>query len=158
MRASRSFILASTKQSLCRLISRRINKWAQGGLGKEYRKILLNAGQEVVLNTKVVKKGMPQKQAEKELTALTSQDSVGSTGASAKQSGNLTISKVIQHRIRYFSDGVIIGSKGFVDGFFKSSRKRFGPKRTSGARKPRGALSPLNQKLYSIRDLQNDSS
>ena len=65
VRASRRFILASTKLSLCRLISRRINKWAQGGLGKEYRKILLNAGQEVVLNAKVVKKGMPQKQAEK---------------------------------------------------------------------------------------------
>lgn len=126
-------------------------KWAQGGLGKEYRKLLLNAGQEVTLNAKMVKKGISQKQAKKELATLAGQDS---SEPSAKKSSDRAISKVIQHRIRYFSDGVVIGSKDFVDTFFKASRKRFGPKRTSGARKPRGSLSPLKNKLYSVRDFQ----
>ena len=64
------------------------------------------------------------------------------------------ISKVIQHRIRYFSDGVVIGSKDFVDSFFQKSKHRFGPKRTTGARKPRGALSPLKNQLSTVRDFQ----
>ena len=50
------------------------------------------------------------------------------------------ISKVIQHRSRYFSNGVVIGSKDFVNSFFHKPKDRFGPKRTTGARKPRGAL------------------
>ncbi|MEM6912143.1 MAG: transposase, partial [Verrucomicrobiota bacterium] len=32
-------------------------------------------------------------------------------------------------RVRYFSDGVVIGSRGFVEGFFEARRERFGPKR-----------------------------
>ena len=115
--------------------------WAQGGVGKEYRKLLLGAGQEVVVEAKVVKKGMSKAKTETELSAL------------EEGTSDLVVSKVIRHRIRYFSDGVIIGSKDFVDTFFKKSRKRFGPKRTSGARKPRGALSPLKEQLYSVRDL-----
>lgn len=121
--------------------------WAQGGIGKEYRRLLLRAGQEVVLKAKVVKKGMSKEKAEKELAALEK-----SHGGASK--GDLAISKVIQHRIRYFSDGVVIGSKGFVDSFFHKSKHRFGPNRTTGARKPRGALSPLKNQLTTIRDFQ----
>ena len=111
--------------------------WAQGGVGKEYRKLLLRAGQEVVLNAKVVKKGMSKEKAESELAALN--QSKGQSKNDQNKS-DLAISKVIQHRIRYFSDGVVIGSKDFVDSFFHKSKHRFGPKRTTGARKPRGAL------------------
>lgn len=121
--------------------------WAQGGIGKEYRRLLLRAGQEVVLKAKVVKKGMSKEKAERELAALEK-----SHGGASK--GDLAISKVIQHRIRYFSDGVVIGSKGFVDSFFHKSKHRFGPNRTTGARKPRGALSPLKNQLTTIRDFQ----
>ena len=119
--------------------------WAQGGVGKEYRKLLLRAGQEVVLNAKVVKKGMSKEKAENELAALEQ---------SHTSKGDRAISKVIQYRIRYFSDGVVIGSKDFVDSFFHKSKHRFGPKRTTGARKPRGALSPLKNQLSTIRDFQ----
>ena len=121
--------------------------WAQGGIGKEYRKLLLRAGQEVVLKAKVVKKGMSKEKAERELAAL-------DESASKSSKGDLAISKVIQHRIRYFSDGVVIGSKGFVDSFFQKSKHRFGPNRTTGARKPRGALSPLKNQLSTVRDFQ----
>ena len=116
-------------------------RWAQGSFSKAYRKLLLEAGQEKVVEAKVVKKGMTQQQTEDELAAL------------EKGESDFAISKVIRHRIRYFSDGVVIGGKDFVDNFFKGSRKRFSPNRTSGARKPRGALSPLKDKLFSVRDL-----
>ncbi|MGJ8723635.1 MAG: transposase [Roseibacillus sp.] len=129
-------------------ISSAAHAWAQGGIGKEYRKLLLRAGQEVVLKAKVVKKGMNKEKAESELAALDQ-----STSNTSK--GDLAISKVIQHRIRYFSDGVVIGSKGFVDSFFQKSKHRFGPNRTTGARKPRGALSPLKHQLFTVRDFQS---
>ena len=37
-------------------------------------------------------------------------------------------------RVRYFSDGLVLGSAGFVDGVFEQYRDRFGQKRRSGAR------------------------
>ncbi|MEM6911322.1 MAG: chemotaxis protein CheW, partial [Verrucomicrobiota bacterium] len=56
-------------------------------------------------------------------------------------------------RVRYFSDGVVIGSRGFVEGFFEARRERFGPKRRSGARKLRfGDFGGL----CSLRDLRVD--
>ena len=125
-------------------VSSAARAWAQGGIGKEYRKLLLRAGQEVVLNAKVVKKGMSKEKAENELAAL---------DESTRRSDR-AISKVIQHRIRYFSDGVVIGSKDFVETFFHQSKHRFGPKRTTGARKPRGALSSLKNQLSTVRDFQ----
>jgi hypothetical protein len=38
-------------------------------------------------------------------------------------------------RIRYFTDGAVIGSRSFVDEAFTSARERSGSKRKSGARK-----------------------
>ena len=68
----------------------------------------------MVVEAKIVKRGTPKAQAEAELTTL--------------EEGT--------------SDLVVIGSKDFVDTFFKKSRK------------PRGALSPLKDQLYSVRDFQ----
>jgi putative transposase len=59
------------------------------------------------------------------------------------KSGALKISKVIQCRVRYFTDGAVIGSKMFVNDVFSRSRERFGPWRKDGARRPRGALNDL---------------
>jgi hypothetical protein len=36
--------------------------------------------------------------------------------------------------VRYFSDGLVLGTKSYVDGVFETCRGHFGPKRTSGAR------------------------
>jgi len=127
--------------------------WAQGGVGKEYRKILISAGTEQAeergnVQTKqrvVVRKGMTRGKAEAELARL-----------SEEKERDLKISKVIQCRIRYFTDGAVIGSKSFVDGIFLASRERFGPKRKDGARKPRGAFGELSGEIWSLRDLKPD--
>ena len=74
---------------------------------------------------------------------------------SEEKTRDLKISKVIQCRVRYFTDGAVIGSRKFVDGVFQASRKRFGPKRKDGARKPRGALGEMAGDIWSLRDLKD---
>jgi len=41
-------------------------------------------------------------------------------------------------RVRYFSDGMVIGSKNFVDDVFQKRRHLFGAKRKTGARSMMG--------------------
>jgi putative transposase len=48
--------------------------------------------------------------------------------------GELSLAQVLRLRIRYFNDGVAIGSKEFVDDVFREFRDRFGVKRKTGAR------------------------
>ncbi|MFU8781283.1 MAG: hypothetical protein ACNA71_09735, partial [Kiritimatiellia bacterium] len=42
-------------------------------------------------------------------------------------------------RVRYFSDGMILGSRLFVDETFRRYRGNFGVKRSTGARKMQSA-------------------
>jgi hypothetical protein len=57
-------------------------------------------------------------------------------------------------RVRYFTDGAVIGSKGFVNDAFANARKRFGERRKDGARRLRGAAAPAAGSLWSLRDLK----
>ncbi len=57
-------------------------------------------------------------------------------------------------RIRYFTDGVVIGSRSFVNEAFAASRERFGANRKDGARKLRGAAAAAAGVLWSLRDLR----
>jgi putative transposase len=41
-------------------------------------------------------------------------------------------------RVRHFTEGMAIGSKGFIEAMFKARRKAFPPKRIDGARKIQG--------------------
>jgi hypothetical protein len=56
--------------------------------------------------------------------------------------------------VRYFTDGVVIGSRMFVNEAFAASRERFGAKRKDGARKMRGAAAAAAGVLWSLRDLR----
>ena len=51
-----------------------------------------------------------------------------------KRLGKLSRATLLRCRVRYFSDGLVLGSKPYVDGVFANYRSHFGPKRTSGAR------------------------
>ncbi len=48
--------------------------------------------------------------------------------------GKLTLSQALHCRVRYFSDGVVLGSKAFVEDVYQRNREQFGLKRRSGAR------------------------
>jgi len=57
-------------------------------------------------------------------------------------------------RVRYFSDGAVIGSKTFVDEVFTRARDRFTAKRKDGARRLRGNGKAAAGVLRSMRDLR----
>ena len=67
---------------------------------------------------------------------------------------DLGMAKMLHCRIRYFTDGAVIGSKEFVNEAFASARDRFGPKRKDGARKLKGDAAPARHALWSLRDLR----
>jgi len=55
------------------------------------------------------------------------------------EGGKLTLAQALRCRVRYFTDGVVLGSQGFVDEFFEGQREMFGERRTSGGRRMKGA-------------------
>lgn len=61
---------------------------------------------------------------------------------------------VLMCRVRYFTDGAVIGSKAFVDEVFEKTRERFTAKRRDGARRLRGNGKPAAGVLWSLRDLR----
>ena len=61
------------------------------------------------------------------------------TSVVENDAGEISLQTRLLGRVRYFTEGAVIGSSRFVDDFFESQRGRFGTKRKSGARKMRGA-------------------
>ena len=55
-----------------------------------------------------------------------------------KEGGELTPAEALRLRIRYFNDGVALGSPDFVEAIFQQFRSRFSPRRKNGARKLKG--------------------
>jgi hypothetical protein len=120
--------------------------WAND-VSREYRKILMAGAVEKTAQSvnrdgapavKITRKGISKENAEKE----------------HDKNGEISIGKMLCCRVRYFTDGAVIGSRSFVNELFTGSRSRFGSKRKSGARKLRGNASPANGVLWSLRDLR----
>jgi len=67
---------------------------------------------------------------------------------------DLEMAQMLRCRVRYFTDGAVIGSKEFVNEAFSSARERFGEKRKDGARAMKGGASAAKGLLWSLRDLR----
>jgi REP element-mobilizing transposase RayT len=67
---------------------------------------------------------------------------------------DLGMAAMLRHRVRYFTDGAVIGSKAFVNEAFADARERFTAKRKDGARRMRGSGAPAAGVLWSVRDLR----
>jgi putative transposase len=67
---------------------------------------------------------------------------------------DLKLAGMLLCRVRYFTDGAVIGSKAFVNEAFANARDRFGAKRQDGARRMRGSGKPAAGVLWSLRDLR----
>ena len=67
--------------------------------------------------------------------------------------GKVDRAEALRCRVRYFSDGAVLGSKEFVQGYFEKNRDRFGAKRRDGPRRLRG--SDWGE-LTCIRDLRKE--
>ena len=127
--------------------------WAND-VSREYRKLLM-AGALEKLEVRVgltgeektlrKRKGMTKEQAAREAER---EDSL---------TGEIAFGKMLRCRVRYFTDGAVIGSRGFVNEAFMSARERFGPKRKDGARKMRGSGTAAAGILWGARDLKKDA-
>ena len=69
------------------------------------------------------------------------------------EKGTLSQAEVLRCRVRYFSDGVVLGSREYVEQIFIGHRGFFGPKRKTGARSLRSAS--LGD-VFTARDLRLD--
>jgi hypothetical protein len=67
--------------------------------------------------------------------------------------GVIGCGEALRLRIRYFGDGLVLGSEGYVNGIFEAFRSHFGPKRRTGARRLRKLPFP---ELRTLRDLKNN--
>ncbi|MEM7393610.1 MAG: transposase [Verrucomicrobiota bacterium] len=69
------------------------------------------------------------------------------------EDGELPLNQLLLCRVRYFSDGLAIGGKDFMEAFFTSFANRFGENRRKKGARMRGEGF---DGLYSFRDLQLD--
>ena len=67
------------------------------------------------------------------------------------QKGKLTWGDFVRCRVRYFTDGAVIGSRAWVNQVFAENRQRFGPKRQDGARKFKLLADST---VFGLRDLR----
>ena len=129
----------------------------QGEVALEYRKILLaGAGERVEERVEqsgkmkriTKRKGLTKEQLDAEKARLIE--------AEEKRMGEIPFGRMLRCRVRYFTAGAVIGSRGFVDEMFERARDRFGPKRKSGARRMKGNAGAAAGMLWSLRDLQKE--
>ena len=86
-------------------------------VGPRYRKILFGIGGETSTRC-----GFSQQEVAKVWAA----------------GGKLTLAQLLRCRVRYFTDGLAIGSASFIEAFFRSKRAAFGAGRKTGARHLKG--------------------
>ncbi|MGD7652152.1 MAG: hypothetical protein ACQCXQ_02980, partial [Verrucomicrobiales bacterium] len=116
-------------------------------VASQYRRILMSGAEEKAeervnragkVEQVVTRKGIAKEEAEK------------------AKDRDISYGTMLRCRIRYFTDGAVIGSRKFVNDAFDGARERFGPKRTDGARKMRGRAGPAAGVLWSLRDLRSE--
>ncbi len=70
-----------------------------------------------------------------------------------EEGGKLSVAVALRCRVRYFTDGAVLGSKEYVEGIFLQYRDQFGRRRRSGARTMKGS-DWVGLKV--IRDLRSE--
>jgi hypothetical protein len=124
------------QRGLCKAIGKPVDGWQTAGAAEAYRCILFDEGREVkdAQNETVVERGVSGECARVVLA----------------ERGKLSPAELVRLRVRYFSDGAILGSKAFVEGIFEAQREQFSPKRKRGARRIQEMATPM----YSLRQLR----
>jgi REP element-mobilizing transposase RayT len=67
---------------------------------------------------------------------------------------DLKLAAMLRCRVRYFTDGAVIGGKVFVNEAFAAARERFTERRKDGARRMKGNGKAAAGVLWSARDLR----
>ena len=124
--------------------------WAND-VSREYRKILM-AGATEKLEAHVTRDGLTETKRTRK--GMNPAEVAAEPERQEVEAGDISMGKMLRRRVRYFTDGVVIGSRSFVNEAFASARERFGPKRKDGARKLRGNAAAAAGVLWGLRDLR----
>jgi len=120
-------------------------------VAREYRRILLTGavgktvervGRTGETEVKRTRKGMSAEEVRKERERL------------ERQAEEIPFGRMLLCRVRYFTDGAVIGSRAFVNEAFANARERFGLRRKDGARPLRGGAAAAKGVLWSARALR----
>jgi len=124
------------QRGLCKALGKPVDGWKRAGAAEAYRCLLHAEGREVkdAQNEKVMTRGV----------------TVESARAVLAHKGKLSPAELVRLRVRYFTDGVVLGTKEFVEGVFESQRELFSPKRKKGARRMAESDAPF----YTLRQLR----
>jgi hypothetical protein len=122
------------------------NLWNRAS--KTYRMLMGMALERKPSNATVL---VRSEQVEKTLSAKTQKFETQDTRQEVLP--ELRMGKILSCRVRYFTDGAVIGSKEFVNEAFSKARERFSEKRKDGARPLRGSAKEARGQLWSARDL-----
>ena len=124
------------QRGLCKALGKPVDGWKSAKAAEAYRCLLHAEGREVkdAQNEKVVSHGVTAESARAVLA----------------ENGKLSPAELVRLRVRYFSDGEVLGSKAFVDGIFEAQREHFGPKRKQGAKRMTESDAPF----YTLRQLR----
>jgi REP element-mobilizing transposase RayT len=151
------------RRGLCRVMEAPMDSWEEkrgaGTPAQAYRCWLFGEGLEVAMQKAIgsggasgversglevsgrLKSGLPVKKG----------FSKERVEAVLKGGGKLSRADLLLCRVRWFSDGVAIGSKSFVEGVFNGCRSHFGAKRKTGARRVREDAAGS---LHALRELR----
>jgi hypothetical protein len=124
------------QRGLCKAQGKPVDGWKSASAAEAYRCMLHAEGREVkdAQNEAVVRRGVT---AESALAVLA-------------EKGKLSPAEMVRLRVRYFSDGLVLGSREFVEGVFEARRELFGPKRKLGAR----LMTESDAPFYTLRQLR----
>jgi putative transposase len=130
------------RRALCVILGMTVATW-EVSAREIYRRLLLGAGIEASEEVKKDEARQGRKYRRRGMNR---------TKVLAELRDGKTLSKadLLRCRVRYFSDGLVLGSRDFVEKAFHEKREWFGPKRKSGAR----GLPVQGESLFSLRDLK----
>jgi hypothetical protein len=127
------------QRAMSKVTAKPVDGWESAGGAEAYRKLLYSHAVEVrsADKSEVVRRGV----------------SVEESKAVLEGKGKLTAAELVRQRVRYFSDGLVIGGREFVETIFGQHREKFGPRRKDGARRIAESVGGL----FALRRLRKQS-
>ena len=124
------------QRGLCKALGKPVDGWKNTHAAEAYRCLLHTDGREVKdsTNKNIIRHGV----------------SAATARAVLAEKGKISTTELVLLRVRYFTDGLALGSKEFVEGIFESQRELFGPRRKNGARRLTESTAPF----YTLRQLR----
>jgi hypothetical protein len=118
------------QRGLCRVVGRAADAWEAQGVERVYENLLSGVDWETGKRRK--RKGKREK--------------VNAEASPSPQGGGVerqSLAEMLRHRVRAFSESLVLGSQEFVEEVFQANRSCFGPKRKEGARRLPQSKAPL---------------